>query len=272
MRPHPSPTVCHIYAGHPAGPGAVLQVDAPPVCGCVPGVVRPLHARPRQPPAQGMQSVVCRVPRLSRPTPNQAPATPAPPPQTGMWPLIRCPCCSSAQSCRCALVACLPEPLPEPLSEPLPEPLPARLPSILLAYGSWAMAAGAMRDGMPLLLLPRALPCRTCNSSTLQRPPTYLTPHAPSPASLQMLTLARPHRIQEPDGQSEDAAAAMAEALLAHPSLRVRGLRCWSVLPGAADRAPRCPAHRLSCRRCRSERGAADITPCAPAPACLRSK
>ena len=38
-----------------------------------------------------------------------------------------------------------------------------------------------------------------------------------------MLTLARPHRVEVPDGQAEEKAGELADALLRHPTLRVRG-------------------------------------------------
>ena len=38
---------------------------------------------------------------------------------------------------------------------------------------------------------------------------------------VQMLTLARPHRAEVPDGQAEEKARELAQALLRHPALRV---------------------------------------------------
>ena len=50
-------------------------------------------------------------------------------------------------------------------------------------------------------------------------PKATLTPHL---ACLQMLTLARPHRTEQPDGQTEEGTDELARVLLQHPSLRVR--------------------------------------------------
>ena len=47
--------------------------------------------------------------------------------------------------------------------------------------------------------------------------------HQPSsPALQQMLTLARPHRTEQPDGQTEEGADELSRVLLQHPTLRVR--------------------------------------------------
>ena len=50
-------------------------------------------------------------------------------------------------------------------------------------------------------------------------PKATLTPHL---ACLQMLTLARPHRTEQPDGQTEEGTDELARVLLQHPTLRVR--------------------------------------------------
>lgn len=53
-----------------------------------------------------------------------------------------------------------------------------------------------------------------------KQPTDLLRPAQPN--TRQMLTLARPHRVAEPDNQEEEAAEALAAALLSHPKLEVR--------------------------------------------------
>ena len=65
-----------------------------------------------------------------------------------------------------------------------------------------------------------------------------------------MLTLARPHRTEQADGQSEERAQELARVLLQHPTLRVRCatapllLGMWVPLPSMLEGGAGCGSCR----------------------------